>query len=165
MCVCLYSYVSASTSSCLHLCLHLRLRFCSCLRLCLKRLCLCLCPCPCPFVRVCVCVHVRAVYICVFAFVCMCVCVCVSYSAQRVNPRFSLLAVSTVFFTLLMSDILDELKHLVLAQFCTWWRRPIGCLKLQVIFCNRATNYRALLREMYYKNTASYGSSPPFISI
>jgi len=28
---------------------------------------------------------------------------------------------------------------------CTEWRRLIGCLKLQVIFCQRATNYRALL--------------------
>jgi len=31
---------------------------------------------------------------------------------------------------------------------CTEWRRPIGCLKLQVIFCKRATNYRALLRKI-----------------
>jgi len=43
----------------------------------------------------------------------------------------------------------------------TGWRRPIGCLKLQVIFRKRATNYRALLRKMTYKDKASYGSSPP----
>jgi len=30
----------------------------------------------------------------------------------------------------------------------TGWRRPVGCLKLQVIFRKRATNYRALLRKM-----------------
>ena len=30
----------------------------------------------------------------------------------------------------------------------TRWRRPIGCLKLQVIFRKRATDYRALLRKM-----------------
>ena len=29
-------------------------------------------------------------------------------------------------------------------QSITGWRRPIGCLKLQVIFRKRATNYRAL---------------------
>jgi len=29
----------------------------------------------------------------------------------------------------------------------TGWRRPIGCLKSQVIFCKRATNYRYLLRK------------------
>ena len=31
---------------------------------------------------------------------------------------------------------------------CTGWRRPIRCLKLQVIFRKRAANYRALLRKM-----------------
>ena len=41
-------------------------------------------------------------------------------------------------------------------------RRP-GCLKLQVIFRKRATNYRALLLKMTYKDKASYGSSPPRI--
>ena len=48
-------------------------------------------------------------------------------------------------------------------------RRPIGCLKLQVIFRKRATNYRALLRKMTYtdkrrmtcKDKASYTSLPP----
>jgi len=30
----------------------------------------------------------------------------------------------------------------------TGWRRPAGCLKLQVIFCKRATNFRALLRKL-----------------
>jgi len=45
----------------------------------------------------------------------------------------------------------------------TGWRRHIGCLKLQVIFRNRATNHRALLRKMTYKNKASYYSTPPCI--
>jgi len=43
-------------------------------------------------------------------------------------------------------------------------RRPIGCLESQVIFRKRATNYRALLRKMTYKDKASYGSSPPCIA-
>jgi len=41
------------------------------------------------------------------------------------------------------------------------WRGPIGCLKLQVIFRKRATNYRALLRKITSKDKASYGSAPP----
>ena len=41
------------------------------------------------------------------------------------------------------------------------WRRPTGCLKLQVIFRKEATNYRALLREMTCEDKASYGSSLP----
>jgi len=34
----------------------------------------------------------------------------------------------------------------------TGWQRPIGCLKLQVSFRQRATNYRAQLRKMTYKD-------------
>jgi len=45
----------------------------------------------------------------------------------------------------------------------TGWQRPIGCLKLQVIFRTRATDYRALLRKMTCKDKASYGSVPPCI--
>jgi len=41
----------------------------------------------------------------------------------------------------------------------TKWRRCIGCLKLQVSFCKRATNYRALLRKITCKDKASYESS------
>jgi len=43
----------------------------------------------------------------------------------------------------------------------TVWRRLIRCLKLQVIFCKRATNYWALLRKMTCKDKASYDSTPP----
>ena len=51
-------------------------------------------------------------------------------------------------------------------RICTWrdetgWRRPIGCLALQVAFRKRATNYRALLRKMTHTDKASDGSSPP----
>ena len=41
------------------------------------------------------------------------------------------------------------------------WRRPIGCLEVQVIFRKRATNCRALLWIMTYEDKASYGSPPP----
>jgi len=37
----------------------------------------------------------------------------------------------------------------------TGWRRPKGCLKLQVSFRKRATNYRALSRKITYKDKAS----------
>ena len=43
----------------------------------------------------------------------------------------------------------------------TGWRRSIGCLKLQVIFRKRATNYRSLLRKMIYEDKAPYASTPP----
>ena len=37
-------------------------------------------------------------------------------------------------------------------------------VKLQVIFRKRATDYRALLWKMTYKDKASYGSSPPLVT-
>ena len=43
----------------------------------------------------------------------------------------------------------------------TGWRRLIGCLKLQVIFRKRATNYGALLRKMTYQDKTSYGAQHP----
>jgi len=53
--------------------------------------------------------------------------------------------------------------HLSVKCACTGWRRLIGCLKLQVIFRKRATNYRAFLRKMTYEDKASYDSTPPCI--
>ena len=47
----------------------------------------------------------------------------------------------------------------------TGWQRPIGCLKLQVIFRKRATNSKALLWKMTYKDKASYESTPPCSSL
>jgi len=44
---------------------------------------------------------------------------------------------------------------------CTGWRRCIGCFNLQVSFRKRATNYRALMQKIMYKNQVSYESSPP----
>ena len=59
---------------------------------------------------------------------------------------------------------IDILMYTVLSGQCgTGWRRPTGCHQSQVIFRNRATNYRSLLRKMTYKDKASYGSSPPCI--
>jgi len=53
-----------------------------------------------------------------------------------------------------------EVSYIVLATRSTGWRRPIGCLKLQVIFRKRATNCRALWREMTSTGKDAYGSSP-----
>ena len=52
-------------------------------------------------------------------------------------------------------------KHLQPLSYCTGWRRPVGCLQLQVIFRKRATDYRALLRILTCTDKTSYGSSPP----
>ena len=39
----------------------------------------------------------------------------------------------------------------------TEWQRLIGCLKLQVFFHKKVTNYRALLQKITCKDKASYG--------
>jgi len=71
------------------------------------------------------------------------------YSAVNNNKKY----VSHVFF--------DYYFLFLKNQLCTGWRRSIGCLRLQVICRKRATNYRALLRKMTWKDKASYRSSPP----
>jgi len=43
----------------------------------------------------------------------------------------------------------------------TIWRRLMECLKLQVIFRQKATKYRALSRNMTCKEKVFYGYSPP----
>jgi len=48
-----------------------------------------------------------------------------------------------------------------LRDSCIGMRRCIRCLKLQVSFHKRATNYTALLRNTTLKDKASYGSSIP----
>ena len=40
------------------------------------------------------------------------------------------------------------------------WPGCIGCLKLQISFCKRATNFRALWRKTNYQDKACYVSSP-----
>ena len=57
----------------------------------------------------------------------------------------------------------DMMRHMrdTKTSIYTGWRRPIECLRWQVIFRIRATNYKALLRKMTYKDKASYVSSHP----
>jgi len=75
--------------------------------------------------------------------VCVCTCVCVC-----VRERGSVLRGP--------ATLCVQTRHLN-----TGGRRPIGCLKLQVIFRKKATNYRAFLRMITYTDKASYGSLPP----
>jgi len=58
-------------------------------------------------------------------------------------------------------DTRTHAHTLLPAYSSTGWWRPIGYLKLQIIFHKRATIYRALLRKMTYKDKAFYASSPP----
>ena len=59
------------------------------------------------------------------------------------------------------SESSNKSNHHHISTLSSDRRRPIRCLRLQVIFRKRTTNYRALLREMIYEDKASYDSSPP----
>jgi len=74
-----------------------------------------------------------------------------------------LLFIDSIMITLLFLDFTIYTDGM--PDDTTGWRRPIGCLKSQDSFRKRATNYRALLRKMTYKDKASYGSSPPCTSV
>ena len=56
-------------------------------------------------------------------------------------------------------------------EFCrfvmigTEWRRPIECLKLQIIFGKRATDHRSFLQKITYEDKASYACSSPCIYV
>jgi len=92
----------------------------------------------------------------------MCVCGCVFVHACVCMPTH----MHTYIFEFGVREY-NILLVLIFQRMSTYtvWRKPIGCLELQVIFRKRATNYGALLRKMTYKQNASYGSSPPCIHI
>jgi len=71
----------------------------------------------------------------------------------------------TIFYSLIYICICIYLYICDSQGHTTGWRRPIGCLKLQDSFRKRATNYRAVLREMTFKDKVSDGSSPHIICL
>jgi hypothetical protein len=112
----------------------------------------CACMCVCVRVCVCVCAHARAhEFVCVCVRVCACahefhVCVCVTLSLKYYRQyKFSKLSFRYQIDFLEIS--FENLKNLPYYMY-TEWRKPMGCLKLQIIFRKRATNYRALLRKV-----------------
>jgi len=79
------------------------------------------------------------------------------------RPRFMNWCVCAVCVCVSRVGVCACVKCHIVNTYDTGWQRPTGCLNLQVIFGKRATNYRALLRKMTYKDKASYASSPPCI--
>ena len=110
------------------------------------------------------------VCVCVRTFVCACararayVCLCVNVTTQdyqRVWSRQSAVRVCVCARAHARVCANVPAQHVFMCVNVTGWRRLIECLKLQVICCKRATNYRALLQKMTYKDKVSYGSAPP----
>ena len=95
-------------------------------------------------------IHVILITLCV----CVCVCVCVFDPWQLLLLHYN----SFITSSWIQSSRRSRISRCVDR---TGWRRLIGCLKLQVIFRKRVTNYRALLQKMTYEDTASYDFTPP----
>ena len=82
------------------------------------------------------------------------------YGSVSLYCTLSLL--QSLFIAVSLSYTLSLRKCLTLLQsLSTGWRRFIGSPKLQIIFHERATKFRSLLRKMTYKDKGSYESSPP----
>jgi len=115
-------------------------------------------------VNVSICLY-TCLYACiyVFVFVYLYVClqlwmrVCFMFVCMHVCMHVRIHVCMRIYTYIFMRIYMCALSKYI----CTGLRRPIGCLKLQVIFRKRATNYMAFLRKMVYEDKASYGSSPP----
>jgi len=94
-------------------------------------------------------------------------CVCLTHHTHIplfwTRPKFMNWCVCAVCVCVSRVGVCACVKCHIVNTYDTGWQRPTGCLNLQVIFGKRATNYRALLRKMTYKDKASYASSPPCI--
>jgi len=82
-------------------------------------------------------------------------------TSVHTNQVDCLYAYVHVYLVYICERLLRIYTHCIHVHSVTGWRRPIGCLKLQLIFRNRATIYKALLQKKTYKDKASYDSTPP----
>ena len=112
----------------------------------------------CMYVCMQTCMHAR-MHTCTHACVCffMFVCVCLYVRYAYMHLRFILVCT--------LVRLIGVCIHIRLIVVCidTGWPRLIGSPKLQIIFHQRAIEYRSLLRKMTYKDKGSYESSPPCI--
>jgi len=90
----------------------------------------------------------------------MCIHICIikacinHFAFSFLAPNFHVSAMFDIYF-----------RHSKRNDGGTGWRKCIECLKLQIPFRKRATNFWGLLREMTCKDKASYASLPLFIVI
>jgi len=105
--------------------------------------------------------HPSAVCCSLLQCVLLCVAVCVAEWCSMFDVSNSRDASFKRFIHRAYQSISPEMNR----STDTAWRRPLGCLKLQVIFRKRATNYRALLRKITYGDKAFNDSTPPCTSI
>jgi len=151
--ICLFVFLYICISVCLSVCLSACPSICHSVCLSVYRVCLSICP-----SVLSVCLSVCLVYVqrvcgwvcpCACVFVCICVCVC---ECLCVGAKYIYMGLTGIPFPIRLSF---DLAH------PTGWQRCKGCLKLQVSFRKRATNYRGFSRKETCNDKASYASSPP----
>jgi len=81
----------------------------------------------------------------------------------RLQLCLCLCKIKMSLYLMLLSMSVFQIRRIISISFhaSKGWQRPIWCLKLQVIFRKRATDYRAHLQKMTSKDKASYVSTPP----
>ena len=81
----------------------------------------------------------------------------------RQRPNSWALACTNVLKSQLWSYVIYSVYFIlyIFRHLSTGWRSPIGCLISCITFRKLATNYRALLWKMTYKDKASYDFTPP----
>jgi len=111
----------------------------------------------------------NCIRVCIYIYENAYICMCTIYIC---NPAHA--CMYTFIYTKMHTYVCVQYTYVTVHMYAfihlytnisTGWRRLIGCLKLQVIFRKRATNYRALLRKLTHEHMASYGSSPPCMCI
>jgi len=103
-------------------------------------------------ILVCTCRHIFSCCSCIRSLQCVHVC---TYRVVRALFRTRYVGVH-MYSRVCWCEYLSVLYYIMYRV-----RRPIGCLKLQVIFHTRTTKCSALFLKMTRKDKASYGSWPP----
>ena len=109
------------------------------------------------------CIHVY-IYECIRADFChqLCACMCkYTWYNECIYMNLYVCMYVRVDFCPWIRACMCTYTWYCIREYDTGWRRHIGCLKLLVMFRKRATNYRALLRKLTYKDKASYDPTPP----
>jgi len=105
----------------------------------------------CKYINLCIYIY-EYIYMCIYIYI---------YSLRSCHGRPWLHIYIYIYMAFILVTVARDSGSPYTPTYDTGWRECIGCLKMQVFFCKRATNFRVLLRKMTYKDKASYVVTPP----
>ena len=100
----------------------------------------------------------------IYIYIYICIHVYVAFILGTVDRDSMYIYVCVHIYTYIAFILVTVARHSgspYTPTYDTGWRECIGCLKLQVCFRKRATNFRGLDPKMTYKDKASYVVTPP----